>query len=158
MPHSFSSLPRCTITTISPKQTCPKSHRMFVTESKHSQLQEEWKISFSPRCPPVVLISRREISLSSLLPQLDHWDSCIFCLYAVLECSFFKIYRLSTFFHHLSSSNFSLKIYIYIYRFCLNSSTLNSIAVSLIYSFQTFSKITHCVTDVAIDLFTELNT
>lgn len=103
VPHSFSSLPRCTITTISPKQPCPKSHRMIVTESKHRQLQEECKISFFPRGSPVVpLTSRRETCLSSLLPQLDHRDFCVVCL---LECSFLKSrdFLLSFTIYHLKS-------------------------------------------------------
>lgn len=34
VPHSFSSLPMCVIPTLSPKQICPQSHRMLVTEPR----------------------------------------------------------------------------------------------------------------------------
>lgn len=49
IPHSFSSLPMCVIPTISPKQTCPQSHRMLVTEPKHSQPQRGWNTTFPQR-------------------------------------------------------------------------------------------------------------
>lgn len=49
------------------KQTCPRSHRMLVTESKHRQPQKGWNITFPQRTSSCSLTSRRQICLSSLL-------------------------------------------------------------------------------------------
>lgn len=95
VPHSFSSLPRCTITTISPKQTCPKSDRMFVTELKHSQPQQEWKITFSQR-PSSCSTDFQKRNLSILSPSTVR--SLGFLCILLIFCTgilFFKSYFFS---------------------------------------------------------------
>jgi len=71
IPHSFSSLPMCVIPTISPKQTCLQSRRRMLVTEPNTASHSTAEASPFPRGPLAVLLtSRREIGLCSLLRAL----------------------------------------------------------------------------------------
>lgn len=83
IPHSFSSLSMCVTPTISPKQICPQSHRMLVTESKQSQPQKWWNITFPQRSSSCAT-DLQERNLSILSPS-NPPDSCFALTTALLS-------------------------------------------------------------------------